>query len=117
MTCDECKAIRAKNSAEHSSEWSVSKALAKENKRLFIIIIAVIILWLLTVGFALWQTVRFEEYKKADSGHSVCDVCFSDIQSNKAVMYSDIGLELPKRKVVCKKKRTVRAFNDNEVLL
>ena len=107
MTCDECKAMRAKNNAEHSSEWNITKVLAKENQRQFIIIIAVIILWLLTVGFALWQTIRFEEYKNTVLKSYSCEQCFTDTQSIANVGGNDMGLMLPKRKVVYRKRRMV----------
>lgn len=91
----------------HSVGWSVSRILIKKNKRLFIIIIAVIILWLLTVGFALWQTIRFEEYRNNVLKSYSCERCFTDTQSIANVGGNDMGLMLPKRKAVYRKRRMV----------
>lgn len=50
MDCKTCKELRAKKAQGHSDEWSVSHMLAKENKRLFAVVIALLILWLITLS-------------------------------------------------------------------
>lgn len=103
----------------HSVEWSVSRILIKKNKRLFIIIIAVIILWLLTVGFALWQTIRFEEYKNNVLKSHSCEQCFTDTQSIANFGGNDMGLMLPKKEGCLQKEKdgVIIFFYDNEILL
>ena len=46
-----------KNNVERSTEWSLSVELAKSNKRMFVILITVIILWFATIaGFVLYMS-------------------------------------------------------------
>lgn len=50
QTCDNCGGKK-----EHSQEWSLSAELAKSNRRMFIALLVVIVLWAATiVGFLLY---------------------------------------------------------------
>ena len=61
--CNDCN-------TEHSAEWSLSKELAKSNKRMFIILLVVIALWFTTIaGFVVYlNQYDFTDYEVQQDG-------------------------------------------------
>ena len=44
----------------HSAEWSVSSELAKSNKRMFVILVKVIVLWFATIAGFVWYINQYD---------------------------------------------------------
>ena len=55
--CTECNT--------HSEEWSLSKELAKSNKRMFITLIVVIALWFSTIAGFVWYLNQYDFTSKS----------------------------------------------------
>lgn len=45
---------------EHSTEWSLSKELAKSNKRMFIINIILVVLLVLTIVLSMYERLQYD---------------------------------------------------------
>lgn len=64
---------------KHSYEWSVSKELAKQNRRLASALMIVIALWIMTI--AMWVLTNNEAIESANT-HEVQEICKDSLQTN-----------------------------------
>lgn len=63
--CTECKEKRAEEAVRemnggHSEEWSLSRELAKSNKRWFVISMTILALWIVTIFAFLWYLNQYD---------------------------------------------------------
>lgn len=105
MTCDECKVIRAKKAQAHSEEWTVSSMLVRENKRLFAVIIVLLILWFITLSAFFVQHSELCVMKDAMVTSNTAEI----VPTKKAASSLKVQANNVSRKIHIKRKDGVMA--------
>lgn len=88
-TCDSC------GEKNRSEEWSLSAELAKNNRRLFIVILVLIFLWFSTIFGFVWYLNQYD-YAVYDVDMDALDGGNANYIGNDGDIYNGTGYGTPK---------------------